>query len=141
MVIEGFLEGRVKVWFDMNRNNLMTIALFRQAFLEEFYSTPVKVQFKNQWLSRRYRAKEGSMQASFFKQIRDAKYFDPPLSSYEINYSIIQQFSHKILIALETLNYSDTRIVGQILGQLDVTQIDAELEKNRDWRDNSNQQS
>ena len=51
MVIEGFLEGRVKVWFDMNRNNLMTIGLFRQAFREEFYSTPVKVQFKNQWLS------------------------------------------------------------------------------------------
>lgn len=133
-VIDSWLEGRLKIWYDINQERLTTFEVFKAAFLDEFYSTPVKVHFKNQWLARKYKQKDGTMQAYFYRQVRDAGYFDPPLTPYEVNYSIIKQFSTRIQIALATLNYSDTKLVAQVLTQLDNTQSECEPEKNKDFR-------
>ncbi|KAK2575275.1 hypothetical protein KPH14_007660 [Odynerus spinipes] len=73
VVIENIIEGRVKVWYNAIRDRIATFAEFRQAFLEEFYSIPIKVRFKNQWATRRYRPSDGSMHSYFYKQLKETR--------------------------------------------------------------------
>ncbi|KAK2577556.1 hypothetical protein KPH14_000789 [Odynerus spinipes] len=57
--------------------------------------------------------------AEYFQgQIREAQYFDPPLTSYEINYSIIQQYPMRIRETLAVINYENTDAILQALEQV-----------------------
>ncbi|KAK2575340.1 hypothetical protein KPH14_012742 [Odynerus spinipes] len=136
LVCESFLEGRAKFWADTVSNITQPYTEFRCKFLKEFYSIPVQVKLKNQWLSRRYRQQEGALQDYFYKQIRAARYFEPEMSTYEINYSVAQQFPIRIREALSTVDYSCTSAMVQALAQLESIQRERETERRRNlWEE------
>lgn len=132
MVVENIIEGRVRIWYEVVKNQVSTFIEFKHAFLNEFYSIPVRVRFKNQWAYRKYKSSDGSMHSYFYKQLKETRYFDPPLTPYEINYSIIQQLPSRIRSNLSTVNFSDSNSVAQALAQIDLAQED--FERQRDSR-------
>lgn len=141
LVIESFIEGRVKVWYQINKHIFGTFEDFKLEFYKEFYSIPVQVRLKDQWNARCYKWKDGSLQSYFFKQIQESKHFRPPLSDYEVNFKIIQQFPNKIQTALAAVDYADTNRVAQTLTQLDTVNREGEFDRNRDWKTSGNQSS
>lgn len=46
LVVEHSLEGRASLWLDL-RKEIQSYNEFKERFLDEFYSVPVRVQFKN----------------------------------------------------------------------------------------------
>ncbi|KAK2577900.1 hypothetical protein KPH14_012713 [Odynerus spinipes] len=135
LVIESFLEGRARLWADTMGNGVRSYAVFRQRFLDEFYSIPIQVKLRNQWLSRRYRPSEGTLQHYFYDQLRAARYFEPVMSAYETNYSIAQQFPLRVREALSTVDYSMTTSMAQALAQLEAIQKERDNERRRNQWD------
>lgn len=134
VVIESLIDGRVKLWYEIVKDTLFDFNSFKSAFKNEFYSIPVRVKFKSQWMSRKYnKTTDGTMQTFFYKQLREARYFDPPLTPYEINYSIMQQFPPSTRVALSAVNLSDSNLVAQALFQIDGTHSH-DVEKHKEWR-------
>ncbi|XP_048514938.1 uncharacterized protein LOC125501868 [Athalia rosae] len=134
LVIESILEGRVKIWYEVTKGIINDYEAFRLAFEAEFYSIPVQVRFKNQWLSRRYRQQDGSLLTYFYKQLRDTRHFQPKLPTYEINYLIAQQLPSRVRTALATVDLANTNLVVQVLSQLD--EVHEEYEKRESGRVN-----
>lgn len=141
LVVESLIEGRLKIWFEIEKNVIANFEAFKVAFKNEFYSVPVKVRIKNQWATRRYSGEEESLHGYFFKQLKESRYFDPPLSAYEINFAIIQQLPIKVQIALSTLDYSQTNLVTQALSQMDVVHKQFEQKRSREWHNQNNNSS
>ncbi|KAK2577109.1 hypothetical protein KPH14_011877 [Odynerus spinipes] len=140
IVCESFLEGRVKIWADTVSSASQTYSEFKCKFLTEFYSIPIQVKLKNQWLSRQYRQHEGALQNYFYRQIRAARYLEPEMSIYEINYSIAQQFPIRIREALSAVDYANTSAMAQALAQLELLQKERETEGRRNhWEARNNQ--
>lgn len=129
MVIEHALTGRASLWFE-TKPVFETYEGFRQSFLDEFYAIPSRVQFKNNWMDRRYNAQKESLQTYYYQQIKDARYFIPKLTEYEVNYSTIQQYPVWVKETLATVDYNDSGKIGQTLGSLD--SIRRERERNRE---------
>lgn len=121
-VLENILEGRVKTWYQVTKNAITNFGVFKAHFRKEFYAIPNRVQFKNLWFSRKYKVNDGSMQSYFYKQIREAQYFEPPLSAYEINYTIVQQLPLRVKTNLAAINFAETNAVSRALAQLDMSQ-------------------
>lgn len=117
-IVEHALEGRASLWMDL-QNNIENYDQFKVRFLEEFYSVPIRVQFKNAWLERRYNAQKESLQTYYYRQVKDARYFRPELTEYEVNYNIIQQYPAWIKERLVTVDYNNSALIGQTLGSLD----------------------
>ncbi|KAK2578319.1 hypothetical protein KPH14_012620 [Odynerus spinipes] len=131
LVAESLLEGRAKIWANSVTRAFTDFKAFREAFLQEFYSIPIRVRLKNQWLSRRYRYTDGSMLEYFYKQLRAALHFEPELNKYEINYSIIQQFPVRVREATASVDYTDVNSIAQALSRLDGVQRDRDFYKKR----------
>lgn len=78
---ESALNGRAKLWFDMYKGQFQTnrerssYENFKELFLDEFYSVPLKVKMKTKWLTKKYNAREESMLSYFYKQIKEARFF------------------------------------------------------------------
>ncbi|KAK2577040.1 hypothetical protein KPH14_012851, partial [Odynerus spinipes] len=134
-VVETVLEGRANTWFDINRDKFNDFKTFEAAFLDEFYSIKNKVKLKNKWANRRYQYGGRSMVEYFQEQLREARYFDPPLTEYEVNYSILQQYPMRIREALAVINYESTDVILQALGQ--VGDFQEERYNNNDRRKNN----
>ena len=118
-VVEGALDGRAKIWYRALRNVVNTYPRFKAAFLAEFYSIPIRVRIKSQWLSSPYTVQSGSLQTYFFKQITEAQYFDPPLDPLEINYTIIQQLPTQVQNSLISIDYTSMDAISGALSKLD----------------------
>ena len=140
IVTESLLDGRARIWANSGAQIFRNFKGFREAFLNEFYSIPIRAKLKNQWLSRRYRANDGSYQEYFYKQLRNAKYFEPELTTYEITFSVIQQFPSRVREALASVNYENTEAVLQVLARLDALQRerDGDRRHNNAWEGNQN---
>lgn len=128
-MIEQALEGRAGLWFE-TKNNLTNYEQFKESFMNEFYSIPIRVRFKNAWNDRQYNPQKESLQTYYYEQVKKARYFKPTLSEYEINYTIIQQYPLWIRQNLAVINYNDSTMIGQTLASLD--QIAKERSQARD---------
>ena len=139
MMIEHALGGKAAIWFEL-KINFDSYEQFREQFLEEFYSIPIRVIFKNQWMDRRCSINEESLQTYYYRQVRDARYFIPKLTSYEINYSIIQQYPIWIRETLATVDYSNDRLISQTLASLDLIRRDRpKTRENKSYNNSSDQ--
>lgn len=138
IVIESIVEGKMKIWYQIARHTIATFGQFRNAFLEEFYSVPIRVRVKNRWASRRYSWKDGSLHSYFQQQLRETRFFDPPLTPYEINFTIIQQLPQRIRAVLATVNFSETNLITQALTQIDSSQEDMTQDRGREVRNQNN---
>lgn len=69
------------------------------------------------------------MQTYYYRQLKAARYFNPQLTEYEINYSIVQQCPLWVKENLATVNYNNSSVIGQILASLD--SIRRERERNK----------
>lgn len=121
-VIGSSLTGRAKIWFDIHRSSFNNYEGFKKSFKEEFYSIQYRVKIKNRWSSRRYKSQDGSLGNYFGKQTREAKYFEPVLSQYEINYAVVQQLPVRVRDILATVDFNDTKLVSRALSNLDLAQ-------------------
>lgn len=135
-VIEHALQGKAALWFEL-RVEFRDYDQFKEDFLNEFYSIPIRVLFKNRWLERRCNANDESLQTYYYRQLRDARYFSPRLTAYEINYNIIQQYPVWIREALATVDFNNETLIGQTLGSLDgIRRERAKNRDNRPWNQN-----
>lgn len=120
IIVENALEGRAKVWYNANRVQFANYEAFKTAFLNEFFSIPVRVRMKSQWASRKHTGQSGTLQTFFLKQITEAEYFSPPLDPYELNYTVVQQLPIRVRKSLVTVDYTDSNSIANSLSQLDM---------------------
>lgn len=91
VLIEHMLTGRARIWYTIHRRDLFNYIDFKEAFKTEFYSVPVQVRIRNRWRNKRYRSSGGSLLSYFYQQVKASQHIEPVMSSYEVNYSIVQQ--------------------------------------------------
>ena len=120
-VVESALEGRARAWFETQRDNFHGYDEFKDGFLREFYSVPIKVKIKTDWLSKRMDSNQGNLQSFFLDQLKTAQYFIPKMESYAVHFCIIQQMPFRTREALVAVDFSDMSKVLQALAQLDAT--------------------
>lgn len=141
MMVEHALEGKASLWLEL-QPIVASFELFEEKFLTEFYPIPVRVLFKKQWLERRCNVNDESLQTYYYRQVRDARYFRPELTAYEVNYNIIQQYPFWVKETLATVNYSDNNLIGQTLASLDGIQRErVKVRDNRTYTNNNNNES
>lgn len=123
-ILEGVFEGREKIWFDTCKPLFTSFEVFKTKFLEEFFSIPIRVKIKGNWLAKRFDGSKDNLQNYFMTQIREAQYFVPKLEAYELHYTVIQQMPIRVQELLATIDYSDFNKISQALNQLDLTYAD-----------------
>lgn len=131
IMVENILAPHIKTWYQTNAGIITSFEDFENKFLEKYYSVPVRVAWKTAWLMRTYDGSDGTMQEYFYDQHNRAKYFDPLLSTYEINFSILQQMPMSIIVATSAVNFSDSAMAVQTLAQLDIAYAKAKQQLNR----------
>lgn len=125
------LTDKASLWLEINE--IENYEILKAKFIDEFYSIPIRVRFKNTWNARRYDQKS-SLQSHYYSQIKESRYFLPQLSKYEINYAIIQQCPTWIRENLTTIDYNNDAMIGQALASLENIRIEKEK-----FRENRNQ--
>lgn len=86
-VLDDVFCDRAKIWFESH--SYVDYQDFKQKFIEEFYSIPVRVRMKADWLAKRFDPSKDQLSAYFFSQIKDAQYFLPSLKNCELHYTVI----------------------------------------------------
>lgn len=121
VVVENFLSGRARVWMDAERNNILSYELFKIKFLEEFYSVPQRIAVLDRWRSARYSPSSGTLHEFYQRQVKAARYFEPPLTDYEVNYYVVGQLPERVREVMVSVDYHDAKAVSQTLARLDNT--------------------
>ncbi|XP_048511045.1 uncharacterized protein LOC125500905 [Athalia rosae] len=130
-VLGSILEGRAKIWYEANKEVCNTYENFRKHFKREFYSVQYQVKAKNRWSSRRYKSQDGELRSYFRRQSEEAKYFEPALSTYEINYAVVQQLPARIRDLLATIDFNNSELIMQSLSNLDISQEGREFDRDK----------
>ncbi|XP_048514039.1 uncharacterized protein LOC125501687 isoform X2 [Athalia rosae] len=130
-VLGSILEGRAKIWYEANKEVCNTYENFRKHFKREFYSVQYQVKAKNRWSSRRYKSQDGELRSYFRRQSKEAKYFEPALSTYEINYAVVQQLPARIRDLLATIDFNNSELIMQSLSNLDISQEGREFDRDK----------
>lgn len=140
LMMEHALEGKAALWREL-QDNIIDYEDFKRRFLDEFHLVPIRVQFKNAWTECRYNAHKESLQTYYYRQVKDARYFIPKLTQYEVNYTIIQQYPVWVKEAVATVNFNDDSLIGQTLASLDGIRRQREKENdNRSYGNNNSRQ-
>lgn len=119
--LDGALEGRAKSWFDAQRIVFANFNDFKEKFLLEFYSIPIRVKIKSAWLARRFVPNKDSLQSYFLEQFNEAQYFLPKMDAYEVHYTIVQQMPIRVRENLATVDFENFEKISKALSQLDLT--------------------
>lgn len=130
-VVHSTLEGRAKIWIDGRRSRINNYTGFKAAFIQEFYSTAIQIREKNRWSQRRYKQSDGNLRTYYLKQVKEAQYFEPKMSDYEINYSIVQQMPYRIKESMIAIDFSKTAVIEAALSQLDAIQEEKDNDQKR----------
>lgn len=117
--LDEVFSGKAKLWYDSQKFN--DYDGFKKSFMKEFYSVPVQVRMKSNWLSKRFNPATDQLNSYFLNQIRDAQYFTPKLENYELHYTVIQQLPTRAREILSTVDFTDVDKITDVLSQLDVT--------------------
>ena len=119
LAVEDALNDRTRSWFEAQISPFVDFNHLKLRFLKNFYSLEARAERKNSWSTRKYQFSDGSYTEYFTEQRRIAKYFDPPMDSYEMNYHIIKQLPPRAREILSVVNYSETDLIVQALGRMD----------------------
>lgn len=125
------LEGRALTWFEAQA--FTDFDTFRQSFTDEFYSIRAQAHMRSAWINRRYSQQDGSFHTYFFDQIKKARYFEPPLKTYDLHYTIVQQFPLFIRNMLSSADYTNIDLIVQVLDHYDTTNSEKENQKNQTY--------
>ena len=140
--MDDAFESRARAWFDFQRNTFTDFNEFKEKFLAEFYSIPIRVQIMFSWLARRFDSGKGKLQTYVLNQIKEAQYFLPKIEAYEMHYTIIQQMPIRVGEAMATADFSDFDKISQALSHLDLTSTDKinnQKKQNPNFSNNPNQ--
>lgn len=118
-ILDEVFSDKAKIWFDSQ--SFTDYNDFKRKFIEEFYSIPIRVRIKGEWLARRFDPSKDQLSGYFLSQIKDAQYFSPPLESYELHYTIIQQLPLRVREILSTIDFADFQKISHTLSQLQNT--------------------
>lgn len=128
--MEHALVGKANLWYNL-KGNFRNFEEFKEEFLNEFYSIPIRVRVKKRWMECKYDSRNEPLQTYFYKQLAQARYFIPKLTDFEANYNIVQQYPMWIRETLSTVNFADTSAVAQVLGNLDAVKDDSDKMQRR----------
>lgn len=120
-MLDNVFEDRAADWFETQKNSIVSFDDFQQKFLAEFFSVPVRVQMKSQWLSQRFESHKESLNSFFLRQVNEAQYIEPKLEAYEIHYTIVQQLPLRVREIMAAVDFADFNKISQTLTQLDLT--------------------
>lgn len=120
-ILEGAFDGRVRAWFETKKNSFINYKDFEKKFLEEFYSIPIRVRIKSNWLAKRFEPNKESLNSYFLGQVQQAQYFLPKMEEYEVYYTIISQMPIRVRESLATIDFSNFNSISQASTQLDIT--------------------
>ena len=62
------MSERAKSWFDDNIHPHESIDNFKRKFLREYYSVQARIEFKENWSSRRFKSADKSV-CEYFKEV------------------------------------------------------------------------
>ena len=82
-ILNVLLQGRARVWLELQVNGFQSFAQFREGFLREFFSVPTQVKIKTQWANRRFVDQEDNLQTYFYKQLKETSFLRPEMSQFE----------------------------------------------------------
>ncbi|XP_043480161.1 uncharacterized protein LOC122509901 [Leptopilina heterotoma] len=118
-LIDGCFDGRARAWFESQRSTLINYADFKTKFLAEFFSIPIRVKLRAEWLARRFDNSSDNLQTYFMRQIKEAQFFTPQYEPYELHFMIIQQLPMRVREIVSTIDFKDYDKISQCLAQLD----------------------
>ena len=136
-IIAEALKGRAKVWFGAVKNQVENLEDFMERFRAEFMSEEVQERAKDAWKSKRYT--NGNVLDFYYDRVGEASCFDPPLSQYTINKTVIGQLPADIQFSLAGINLNNTDSVVRALARVDETRLKlngGDIYKTS-WRDKS----
>lgn len=120
-IIEDALQGRARAWLEARTSPFIDFNHFKSSFLKEFFSIEARAELKSAWTLRKFKTSDGTLLEYFMNQRRAAKFFNPPLDEYEVNYYIINQLPQRVRDILAVIDYVDSERISQALGRLDST--------------------
>lgn len=118
-VLDGIFDNEAKTWFVSN--SFRDYDEFKRKLIEEYYSIPVRVRMKGEWLSRKFYPSNDNLNEYFIDQIKKAQYFSPAIEDYELHFTIIQQLPLRVREILSTADFGDIKKISNALSQLDLT--------------------
>lgn len=107
MEVDELLEGQIKLWFKNKRDIIRDYEQFKVAFLEKFYSIPIKIDFKNKWANKKYK-NDVSYQEYFYTQQNESRYLEPVITDYEVNFTIIRQMPDNVRASIASVDYGNS---------------------------------
>lgn len=127
LVIENSLEGKAKYWFDNNKSTILTFDTFKEKFRGAFFSIPVQMKIKEKWQAKIYKKEDKSLEMFFLEQLRIAKYFEPKILDFEINFKISKQLPHRAREALAGADFENAQTIISRLQYLDLNPINEQI--------------
>ena len=140
ILISQCFTGKARTWAN-SRGDFQTFDAFRAAFLDEFYSIPVRANRKKRWLSKVYDPEKSSYQSFFYSQLRESEYFIPRLTPYEVNYIIVTQLPNYVMSSLALVNFENSNAVAQAITILDASKNQKHIPRNNyksNYQNNTN---
>lgn len=131
-IIANALQDRAKVWFQATRYHIINFEDFCNRFRDEFLSEEVQDRAKNAWSSKKY--VDGNVLNYFYTRVGEASKFQPPLSIYKVNKTIVSQYPKEIQYALAGVDLTDTACVVRALARIDEAQTNVYHSGLRNWR-------
>lgn len=120
IIAEDALRGVAKLWLDARLTRFDTYAGFRGAFLEHYDSSTYRMRTKLNWSARRYNSRMGSMQEYYLRQIKEARFIFPDVTSKAINTELAQQFPESVRSSLAVADFSNNDTIFNALAYLDM---------------------
>lgn len=138
LITENSLEGKAKYWFDSNKSEMTTFEIFKERFKKAFFSIPIQIKLKQKWQEKQYKEENEALEIFFLEQLRTAKYFEPKMPDFEINFIIAKQLPWRAREALAGADFENTQTIIARLQYLDLNPVDKDSKKDNSSIESNN---
>ena len=127
--VEIALDGNARLWLDL-QNDFENYEAFKVAFQARFFSVPIQVKVKSNWVTREYNERrDGNFLNFYYQQYKEASYIRPIMTEYEKNYMIMKQFPWWVQEALASANFNDASTIAHTLTNLDTIRLEKQIRR------------
>ena len=117
--VEIALDRNARLWLDL-QNDFENYEAFKVAFQASFFSVPIQVKVKSNWVTREYNERrDGNFLNFYYQQYKEASYIRPIMTEYEKNY----------MLALASANFNDASTIAHALTNLDTIRLEKQIRR------------